>query len=150
MYEQKFENTIKKPHILLQTEMKSSCFLYNPNLVKLFRVLQFENKSKHIKIFLQPWLHQFLDCLQQLPCPRYITIFTAASSQEDQDSLGYGSKGDTDQEIVDLKTLRAIRVLRPLKLVSGVPSKLFLSSILFLQEDKTIFPVQHTKEQNNL
>ena len=35
-----------------------------------------------------------------------------------------GLAGKTeDQEIVDLKTLRAIRVLRPLKLVSGVPSK---------------------------
>ena len=32
------------------------------------------------------------------------------------------------EEGVDLRTLRAIRVLRPLKLVSGVPSKFEISS----------------------
>ena len=36
---------------------------------------------------------------------------------------GPGAGKADEQEIVDLKTLRAIRVLRPLKLVSGVPSK---------------------------
>merc|ERR1719244_2022579 len=46
----------------------------------------------------------------------YITIFTT-----DHESSGFG-EGKSDEEIVDLKTLRAIRVLRPLKLVSGVPS----------------------------
>jgi len=45
----------------------------------------------------------------------YITIFTT-----DHGSSGTGD--GKDEEIVDLKTLRAIRVLRPLKLVSGVPS----------------------------
>ena len=34
---------------------------------------------------------------------------------------------------VDLRTLRAIRVLRPLKLVSGVPSKLKPLKVLFDQ-----------------
>ena len=33
------------------------------------------------------------------------------------------------EEGVDLRTLRAIRVLRPLKLVSGVPSKFEMPSI---------------------
>ena len=47
---------------------------------------------------------------------RYITILTpedpaVAAGEEEED------------ERVDLRTLRAIRVLRPLKLVSGVPSK---------------------------
>ena len=53
---------------------------------------------------------------------RFITIITAAGGE-----TGPGTEaGAAEQESVDLKTLRAIRVLRPLKLVSGVPSKLFL------------------------
>ena len=34
--------------------------------------------------------------------------------------------GKKSEEIVDLKILRSIRVRRPLKLVSGVPSKIAL------------------------
>lgn len=45
------------------------------------------------------------------------------SDGENKDVKGIGG--------VDLKTLRAIRVLRPLKLVSGVPSKYWLSLHLF-------------------
>ena len=44
----------------------------------------------------------------------YITIL---SPEDNFDSKGKAADG------VDLRTLRAIRVLRPLKLVSGVPSK---------------------------
>ena len=42
--------------------------------------------------------------------------------------------GKKSEEIVDLKILRSIRVLRPLKLVSGVPSKLpcILSTLAFV------------------
>ena len=52
------------------------------------------------------------------PC-RYITLLTPEVVSEDilDDSAGKPEDG------VDLRTLRAIRVLRPLKLVSGVPSK---------------------------
>lgn len=46
---------------------------------------------------------------------RYITIL----SPEDPSRSVAGKPEDG----VDLRTLRAIRVLRPLKLVSGVPSK---------------------------
>jgi hypothetical protein len=35
----------------------------------------------------------------------------------------HASDDKKSEEIVDLKILRSIRVLRPLKLVSGVPSK---------------------------
>ncbi|KAK6059946.1 hypothetical protein COOONC_02402 [Cooperia oncophora] len=34
-----------------------------------------------------------------------------------------GGGGTAQVETVDLRTLRAVRVLRPLKLVSGIPSK---------------------------
>ncbi len=48
---------------------------------------------------------------------RFITLITPES------------EGEKSEEAlpVDLRTLRAIRVLRPLKLVSGVPSKFFPS-----------------------
>ncbi len=48
---------------------------------------------------------------------RYITILTPEDVSEDH----IKEEGDTSG--VDLRTLRAIRVLRPLKLVSGVPSE---------------------------
>ena len=47
---------------------------------------------------------------------RYITILSPEA-----DPLR--SVAGKPEEGVDLRTLRAIRVLRPLKLVSGVPSK---------------------------
>jgi len=43
-------------------------------------------------------------------------------SPDDHRSSGPSISGKPE-EGVDLRTLRAIRVLRPLKLVSGVPSK---------------------------
>ena len=49
------------------------------------------------------------------PWSRYITLLTP----EDENIK------PKEEESVDLRTLRAIRVLRPLKLVSGVPSKCF-------------------------
>ena len=52
---------------------------------------------------------------------RYITILTpedpARAASDDIDVIG------EEDDRIDLRTLRAIRVLRPLKLVSGVPSK---------------------------
>jgi hypothetical protein len=50
---------------------------------------------------------------------RFITLITPES------------EGEKSEETlpVDLRTLRAIRVLRPLKLVSGVPSKFFPATI---------------------
>ncbi len=47
---------------------------------------------------------------------RYITILSS------EDNGGTAGSIDDDDKL-DLRTLRAIRVLRPLKLVSGVPSK---------------------------
>jgi hypothetical protein len=47
--------------------------------------------------------------------PRYISLLT----HEEEESAAAAKEEDS----VDLRTLRAIRVLRPLKLVSGVPSK---------------------------
>ena len=71
---------------------------------------------------------------------RYITILTAGPDTADSGTRA----ADTDQEIVDLKTLRAIRVLRPLKLVSGVPSKSFLPSrYLAAYRHAKIFFVMH-------
>ncbi len=52
--------------------------------------------------------------LINIPC-RFVTLFA-------QDELD-----------VDLRTLRAIRVLRPLKLVSGIPSKLPLTNSNHIQ-----------------
>ena len=46
--------------------------------------------------------------------PRYISLLT----HEEEENAA-----KTEEDSVDLRTLRAIRVLRPLKLVSGVPSK---------------------------
>lgn len=54
------------------------------------------------------------------PCYRYITILSENS--EEATSLGQ-LEDEKDESGLDLRTLRAIRVLRPLKLVSGVPSK---------------------------
>ena len=68
---------------------------------------------------------------------RYITILTAGPDTADSGTRA----ADTDQEIVDLKTLRAIRVLRPLKLVSGVPSK--SSTIFGVSNRYTKFGVNH-------
>ena len=45
----------------------------------------------------------------------YITILSPEDS--------FDQTGRNVEDGVDLRTLRAIRVLRPLKLVSGVPSK---------------------------
>ena len=63
--------------------------------------------------------HLFLSVLSSpassVPHFRYITIL----SPEDPNRSVAGKP----EEGVDLRTLRAIRVLRPLKLVSGVPSK---------------------------
>ena len=50
------------------------------------------------------------------PLFRFITIF---SEEDPMISVKQGQA----EESVDLRTLRAIRVLRPLKLVSGIPSK---------------------------
>lgn len=61
-------------------------------------------------------------------CSRYITILTPEDPESSLDESGVKK-----EDGVDLRTLRAIRVLRPLKLVSGVPSKLFDSpSFIFL------------------
>lgn len=61
-------------------------------------------------------LNKMIDC-----CFRFITIFAS----------GGGGSG------FDLRTLRAVRVLRPLKLVSGVPSKLSINiSIMSKQNIK--------------
>lgn len=49
--------------------------------------------------------------------PRYITILSPEDPTINEKS------GKIEDAGVDLRTLRAIRVLRPLKLVSGVPSK---------------------------
>ena len=54
---------------------------------------------------------------------RYITIL---SSEADP----LRSVAGKPEDGVDLRTLRAIRVLRPLKLVSGVPSKWFVKPCL--------------------
>jgi hypothetical protein len=54
----------------------------------------------------------------------YITILTP--EPESDPNSGNVLLDSTEEEVssgVDLRTLRAIRVLRPLKLVSGVPSK---------------------------
>ena len=53
---------------------------------------------------------------------RYITIL---SSEADP----LRSVAGKPEDGVDLRTLRAIRVLRPLKLVSGVPSKWFVITL---------------------
>lgn len=47
---------------------------------------------------------------------------------------------------VDLRTLRAVRVLRPLKLVSGIPSEHFFRIIYFSLNEKVVFL---TKDNNN-
>lgn len=47
----------------------------------------------------------------------YVTIFVS----------GDGTAG------FDLRTLRAIRVLRPLKLVSGIPSKIKINSLFIIK-----------------
>ena len=65
-------------------------------------------------------LHTFLSRV----FPRYITIL----SPEDPTRNVAGKPEDG----VDLRTLRAIRVLRPLKLVSGVPSKCMIQTQLNL------------------
>lgn len=63
---------------------------------------------------------------------RYITIL----SPEDPTVLKAGAKSEDG---VDLRTLRAIRVLRPLKLVSGVPSKCMTKKTnLFLFFNNTV------------
>jgi len=51
------------------------------------------------------------------PLLRYITILSS------EDNGGDSESSVDDDDGLDLRTLRAIRVLRPLKLVSGVPSK---------------------------
>lgn len=50
---------------------------------------------------------------------RYITILTP----EDPARAASDDLVGEEDDRIDLRTLRAIRVLRPLKLVSGVPSK---------------------------
>ena len=65
--------------------------------------------------------------------PRYITIL----SPEDPTRNVAGKPEDG----VDLRTLRAIRVLRPLKLVSGVPSKCMIQTQLNLSSKISIIPV---------
>ena len=53
----------------------------------------------------------------------YITILTP-EPESDPNASNLINEGEEDAGSgVDLRTLRAIRVLRPLKLVSGVPSK---------------------------
>jgi hypothetical protein len=51
---------------------------------------------------------------------------------------------------IDLRTLRAVRVLRPLKLVSGVPSKYMLSLHLAvhcnLQKFRLVFTMESEKK----
>ena len=66
--------------------------------------------SKFVRSFLQKQQYYY----------RYITIF---SEQYQSASVFTVEKGELSEESVDLRTLRAIRVLRPLKLVSGIPSK---------------------------
>ena len=50
---------------------------------------------------------------------------------------------------LDLRTLRAIRVLRPLKLVSGVPSKFSLVTLVFQPWvqgiNQSVFSIEGTK-----
>lgn len=41
---------------------------------------------------------------------------------------------------VDLKTLRAVRVLRPLKLVSGIPSKYIRYDVMSVENNVGSFP----------
>ena len=53
---------------------------------------------------------------------RYITILSENS--EEATSAGFLEEEEDEASGLALRTLRAIRVLRPLKLVSGVPSKL--------------------------
>ena len=58
------------------------------------------------------------------PCYRYITILSENSEEATTLSLVEAMESEKESESgFDLKILRAIRVLRPLKLVSGVPSK---------------------------
>ena len=57
------------------------------------------------------------------PMFSYITILTP-EPESDPNASNLINEGEEDAGSgVDLRTLRAIRVLRPLKLVSGVPSK---------------------------
>ena len=54
----------------------------------------------------------------------YITILTPEPESDPSAGGVLVEAGEEDVSSgVDLRTLRAIRVLRPLKLVSGVPSK---------------------------
>ena len=58
-----------------------------------------------------------IHCIESLILPLYVARFVTMLTPE--------TEGEKTEEAlpVDLRTLRAIRVLRPLKLVSGVPSK---------------------------
>lgn len=47
----------------------------------------------------------------------------------------------------DLRTLRAVRVLRPLKLVSGIPSKCFVSMLI---SDPSIQTMSHSSPMNKI
>ena len=59
------------------------------------------------------------------PCYRYITVLSENSEEAVGATSGQPFVDQEEDEAsgLDLRTLRAIRVLRPLKLVSGVPSK---------------------------
>ena len=62
------------------------------------------------------------------PCYRYITVLSENSEEAVGATSGQPFVDQEEDEAsgLDLRTLRAIRVLRPLKLVSGVPSKSIL------------------------
>ena len=78
------------------------------------------------------------------PCYRYITILSENSESEATMTFKAMAHMDNEKEEAsgfDLKILRAIRVLRPLKLVSGVPSK--SSTIFGVSNRYTNFGVNH-------
>ena len=66
------------------------------------------------------------------PFYRYITILSENSEEATTLSLAEAMESEKEEASgLDLRTLRAIRVLRPLKLVSGVPSKFSLVTLVF-------------------
>ena len=48
----------------------------------------------------------------------------------------FGTEGGS---ALNLRTLRAVRVLRPLKLISGIPSRLFIFSLFYDNPPNGIF-----------
>ena len=60
---------------------------------------------------------------QSLPFMNWFRYITILSPQDNPIARATHTNAGKPEDGVDLRTLRAIRVLRPLKLVSGVPSK---------------------------